>query len=190
MVKGIGEAISRSCKHGGKEREPERKGAFAISRIALWDNLINHYWKAYDHALKSAEGKEIVYYEKERIEKLPETEQALVDIHPFWRRVLVQQNIPDKLKPLEELSRNLWWSWTQDAIDLFASIDPELWDEVNENPMELLEQLSYETMKKLEKDQDSLENFRKSMGISKLYGGKTERGPSHHLLFQHGIWHT
>ncbi len=81
-------------------------------------------------ALDGASGKENVYYEKERIEKLPETEQALVDIHPHWRRVLVQQNIPEKLKPLEELSRNLWWSWTQDAIDLFAGIEPGLWEEV------------------------------------------------------------
>ena len=169
VVKGISRAISDSCKHGAKDRDPQREGARKISRIALWDNLITHYWQAYDKALKSAEGKEMVYYEKERIEKLPETEQALVDIHPFWRRVLVQQNIPDKLKPLDELSRNLWWSWTQDAIDLFSSIDPEIWTEVNENPVELLEQLSYDTLKQLETDAKFIKKLQKVYGDFKAY---------------------
>ncbi|MEA3461083.1 MAG: alpha-glucan family phosphorylase [Bacteroidota bacterium] len=169
VVKGISQAIANNCKHGGKEREPSREGAHAISRIALWDNLIRYYWQAYDKALQSAEGKEIVYYEKERIEKLPETEQALVDIHPYWRRVLVQQNIPEKLEPLEELSRNLWWSWTQDAIDLFASIDPEMWAEVHENPVELLERLPYDTLKKLETDNDFIQNLQKVYGAFESY---------------------
>ena len=61
-------------------------------------------------------------------------------------------SIPEKLKPLEEISRNLWWSWNQEAIDLFASIDPELWEKVEENPVELLEGLSLDDMKKLESD--------------------------------------
>ncbi len=169
VVKGISQAISNSCEHGGEAGGPNREGAYAISRIALWDNLIKHYWQAYDYALTSAEGKEIVYYEKERIEKLPETEQALVDIHPYWRRVLVQQNIPEKLRPLDELSRNLWWSWTQDAIDLFASIDPEMWVEVNENPVELLERLPYVTLKKLETNKRFIQKLQKVHGVFVAY---------------------
>ena len=154
VVSGITTAIFNSCKQKGEQITRDREGAHAISRIALWDSLIKNYWKAFDHALEGASGKEVVYYEKERIEKLPETELALIDIHPFWRRVQVHQNIPEKLKPLEELSKNLWWSWTQDAIDLFASIDPELWEEVNENPIVLLEQLAYDILKRLETNQE------------------------------------
>jgi len=175
VVLGISQAIAANCKLDGKEIKTDREGAHAISRIALWDNLIKNYWQAYDKALQSAEGKELVYYEKERIEKLPETEQALVDIHPYWRRVLVQQNIPEKLKPLEELSRNLWWSWTQDAIDLFASIDPEMWTEVQENPVELLERLSYDTLQKLETDADFVENLQKVYGAFKAYMAEKPR---------------
>ena len=90
------------CELDEDARDEVRREAFEISRIALWENLISHYWKTFDQALDSASGKESVYYEKERIEKLPETEQVLVDIQPHWRRVLVQQHIPDKLKPLED----------------------------------------------------------------------------------------
>ena len=169
VVSGITRAIFDSCAQEPKMKEGAREGAYAISRIALWDNLIKNYWKAYDHALESASGKEVVYYEKERIEKLPETEQALIDIHPFWRRVQVQQNIPEPLKPLEELSKNLWWSWTQEAIDLFASIDPDLWKEVSENPLELLEQLPYETMKKLAADQEFISKLQEVHGAFTAY---------------------
>ena len=126
---------------------------------------------------------------KRTYRKVPETEQALVDIHPYWRRVLVQQNIPEKLKPLEELSRNLWWSWTQDAIDLFASIDPELWKEVMENPVELLERLSLETLKKLETDTGIC--FETSGGLWPLraiWQKQPKEGMPSISLFQHGIW--
>jgi len=169
VAEGISQAIYGWCGFDNEDREELRKAAYSISRIALWKNLINHYWQAYDHALTGAEGKEIVYYEKERIEKLPETEQVLVDIHPLWRRVLVQQNIPEKLKPLEELSHNLWWSWNQEATDMFASIDPKLWAELNENPVELLEQLSYDTLKKLENDPQFIEKLQKVHGTFKDY---------------------
>ncbi|MFH0756630.1 MAG: alpha-glucan family phosphorylase [Bacteroidota bacterium] len=150
----ISKAMLNYCKLGGENQLEEREGAFGISRIALWKNLINHYWQTYDIALTNASGKEAAYYEKERIEKLPETEQVLIDINPHWRRVLVQQYIPDQLKPLDELSRNLWWSWNQDAVDLFASIDKALWRSVGENPIVFLDRLSSELMRKLEKDNE------------------------------------
>jgi phosphorylase/glycogen(starch) synthase len=147
-------AILSKCKLREESDENYREGAYSISLTALWENLFTNYLKAFDLALERASGKEEVYYEKERVERLPETELALVDIHPIWRRVLVHQTIPEKLKPLEALSKNLWWSWNQDATDLFSSINPELWEEVGENPIELLEKLHYETLKKLEQEEE------------------------------------
>ena len=160
VIEGICQAVREYCKLKPEQVEEMREGAYQISRIALWKNLINHYWKAYDFALERASGKEPTYFEKERIEKLPETEQVLVDIQPLWRRVMVQQSIPEKLKPLEELSRNLWWSWNLEAIELFASINRELWEEVEENPVELLERLPYDVLLKLENDGEFLEKLK------------------------------
>ncbi len=39
---------------------------------------------------------------------------------------------------LKELAYNLWWTWEPEVRKLFRSIDPILWDEVKENPIELL----------------------------------------------------
>ncbi|BAT72346.1 starch phosphorylase [Thermosulfidibacter takaii ABI70S6] len=42
------------------------------------------------------------------------------------------------MQKLEELSYNLWWSWNLPARRLFKMIEPILWEEVQENPIELL----------------------------------------------------
>ncbi len=42
---------------------------------------------------------------------------------------------PKPLLFLETLSRNLWWTWNLDAIELFRRIDPRLWEESGRNPI-------------------------------------------------------
>lgn len=53
---------------------------------------------------------------------------------------------------MEELSRNLWWSWTLGARDLFEYIDKDLWVEVDRNPIALLDKLPMERLLELEDD--------------------------------------
>jgi starch phosphorylase len=43
--------------------------------------------------------------------------------------------VPEPLKFLAELSRNLWWSWHLDAIELYRRIDPRLWRKAGRNPI-------------------------------------------------------
>jgi hypothetical protein len=50
----------------------------------------------------------------------------------------VQPNIPGNLTFLETLSRNMWWCWTRDAVELFRRIDPRLWAECGRNPVPFL----------------------------------------------------
>ena len=40
---------------------------------------------------------------------------------------------------LQQLVRNLWWSWNRDLDDLFRVIDLRLWREVNHNPIAFLQ---------------------------------------------------
>jgi starch phosphorylase len=48
---------------------------------------------------------------------------------------VAQLSIHEKLS---RLANNLWWSWDPEVTDVFRLIDPELWDEVNHNPVLLL----------------------------------------------------
>ena len=61
---------------------------------------------------------------------------------PSWRSTYTQVNLPKELLPLEGLSHNLWWVWNNDATDLFAELDPQLWSQSAHNPVDLLKKLS------------------------------------------------
>jgi alpha-glucan phosphorylase-like protein len=71
---------------------------------------------------------------------------------PVWKKLFVESNIPDKLAPLKELSRNLWWVWNTEARELFQMIDAEIFDECEHNPILLLERVSYQRFLDLEND--------------------------------------
>ena len=46
----------------------------------------------------------------------------------------------------------IWWAWNFEATELFRDLDPELWKECGQNPVLLLERMSYEKLEALAKD--------------------------------------
>ena len=65
-------------------------------------------------------------------------------------------DIPKSLSFLEKLSRNLWWCWHLDAIELFRRIDPGLWDKAGRNPIVFLTLIPQEQLDELAKDESFL----------------------------------
>ncbi|MBR9986851.1 MAG: alpha-glucan family phosphorylase [Desulfosarcina sp.] len=53
----------------------------------------------------------------------------------FIQTFQVFPDIPEPLAFLETLSRNLWWSWNQNALELFRRINPRLWEASGRNPI-------------------------------------------------------
>ena len=78
---------------------------------------------------------------------------------PCWKPVIVKGNVPAELSKLEELARNMWWAWNHDARSLFRSLDEALYEECGQNPVLLLERLSFEKMEKLAKDKAVLKKM-------------------------------
>lgn len=70
-----------------------------------------------------------------------------------WKEVNVKSRIPEELSKLAELSRNIWWAWNHEARELFRDLDEDLFEEVGQNPVLLLERLSYERLEELAKDE-------------------------------------
>ncbi|MBS3763827.1 MAG: alpha-glucan family phosphorylase, partial [Planctomycetes bacterium] len=52
----------------------------------------------------------------------------------------------DTAAELRKLSRNLFWTWEPEIIDVFRDIDPVLWREVNHNPIAFLTRFSPERL--------------------------------------------
>ena len=54
------------------------------------------------------------------------------------RRFTVRPVLPEPLRPLSDLARNLRWSWHAETRDLFQSVDPECWAASGCDPVRLL----------------------------------------------------
>jgi len=76
------------------------------------------------------------------------------------RRFQVAPSIPEPLQPLADLARNLWWSWHNDAIDLFIRMDRELWRKTRHNPVQMLSLISQQRLDELAEDQSFLDMMR------------------------------
>lgn len=52
------------------------------------------------------------------------------------------RELPANLAPLDRISQNFYWSWQPEGTALFRDLDPELWDECEQNPRLLLKKVS------------------------------------------------
>lgn len=68
----------------------------------------------------------------------------------------VRPSIPEELSFLEVLSKNLWWSWQFDAMELFRRIDPRIWEYSKRNPVAFLTQVPQKRLEELAKDEHFL----------------------------------
>lgn len=99
---------------------------------------------------------------------------------PIWKKLFVESNIPEKLTPLKELSRNLWWVWNTEARELFQYIDAEIWEECEHNPIVLLDEVNYQRFLELENDEEFLFKMNHVAGLLHKYldDRKSLQGPS------------
>lgn len=65
------------------------------------------------------------------------------------KQLLVMPKLPESIRPLNKLARNLWYSWNWDAVKLFIRLDPDLWEACCQNPVEMLSRLPQSTLQKV-----------------------------------------
>ncbi len=68
----------------------------------------------------------------------------------------VKPNIPERLKPLEEIANNLWLSWNFDAVQLFMRLDHEVWLDSHQNPARTLGRVSQARLEEMASDSSFL----------------------------------
>ena len=155
-VTNIAKAIKEYSEKNEDEVKIAREAAFDLSKTALWKNFITYYKEAYAMALAKADKRAHLFVHAAKPREIENSQD--IDIpkstDPLWRKIFVQTQFPENLKPLEKLARNLWWTWNRDAVELFAGIDKEIWKQVENNPIELLDNLNYTQLRKLEKNKD------------------------------------
>ncbi len=70
-----------------------------------------------------------------------------------------RSKLPAHLKPLEGLSRNLWFSWNYEALELFKTIDADLWETCGHNPVALLQDVAPQRLQALNEDSNFVQKL-------------------------------
>ena len=146
-----------------------RLKAHEISRIAMWDSLVEHYFSAYTHALLHSHERRNEPREFAQLIEAPGLQIRKPHQIPVWKDIYVQSDVPERMITLKELACNLWWSWNSEAELLFRRMDPSLWEQVYHNPKVLLEKIDYKRLLVLEEDEDFLSELDRVYSIFKAY---------------------
>lgn len=170
----IADSVCRYAEADEKEMENIRKDAKKIAQTALWDNLLSYYKKAFNIALDKA---------GDRIQDTPVAmpdsssyiEKQLSVNTPNWVSVMIHRSVPKKLMALEELSKNLWWAWHDEARELFKMIDVDKWRACGHNPIMLLDSISLNRYKELENDATFVRKLEDVNAHFKSYMAEKER---------------
>ena len=94
-------------------------------------------------------------------------------MHPI-KSFNVSPRLPAELEPLDELARNLWWTWEPDARKLFRDLDHALWDRTNHNPIRMLQLCKQARLVELASDDDYLRTIKNVHEKLKAYMARTD----------------
>jgi starch phosphorylase len=90
-------------------------------------------------------------------------------VTPTLRRFNVIPRLPPALERLRELSHNLFWVFTPALRELLVRIDPDLYEEVHGNPVELLSRVRQARLDELATDDAFLAHLDHAYGALKAY---------------------
>jgi phosphorylase/glycogen(starch) synthase len=157
----IAALVTEYSKLTNKQIDKAREGAFQLSKLYLWKNLIVHYRKAFTVALEKTALRSHMFQHKQRVESIVSYQQIQSPevTPPIWRKIYVESQLPEALIPLNAIAKNLWWTWHDEAEELFAMIDPDLWEEYTHNPIQLISSLNYTQIRRLEKNKAFLDKL-------------------------------
>jgi starch phosphorylase len=87
------------------------------------------------------------------------------------------RELPATLRPLEPLSWNYWWSWAPDGAELFRDLDPNLWQQCEQNPRLLLTQISDLRLSQMAADPSFTDRIQKLYARFTAYMGESRPWP-------------
>lgn len=164
----IAEGLERYVQLDEEQININRSNAKEVSTIALWNNLIRYYHEAFGIAISKSHVR-IEERPVQKSESTPNIDKNHQINQPTWLSVMIHRSIPEKLKALDELSKNLWWSWNDEAKEIFELVDMDQWWASGNNPIVLLDKISLTRYKQLENDEHFVQKLNKVYGHFKAY---------------------
>lgn len=136
------------------EKKLVTENAMNLSKTTLWSSLIENYKTAYHLALQLAEARSDSFIKiEEKPGEIIHEEISPLTNEPHWKRIIIRSKLPVELEKLSKLTDNIWWTWDDEAQELFETIDHKLWLESDYNPAILFEQAPFKRLVNLSKDE-------------------------------------
>jgi len=141
----LADQLARFLERSDEELATQREQAPALARRTPWGDRIGatidaHALAATRAADLSAAAPELeprsVSYSRRALVQVPPTAEE----QPRLRRFTVTTVLPERLARLDDVARNIWWSWTPRAVALFERLDPAF-PGASGNPVNLLREL-------------------------------------------------
>jgi starch phosphorylase len=81
----------------------------------------------------------------------------------------VNPRIPSRLARLETLANDLWYAWDRPARQLFAHLDPRLWDAVGHSPKMMLRRVDEQKLEAAAADPGYLNRYHRVLSVYDAY---------------------
>ncbi|MCE2504566.1 MAG: alpha-glucan family phosphorylase [Chlorobi bacterium] len=85
------------------------------------------------------------------------------------RTISVVNSYPEQIRDLEDLTHNLYWTWSPEIRNFLHSIGPELWNKTNHNPLKTLGSISPDQLQALATDKGFCERYGNALSRLKDY---------------------
>jgi phosphorylase/glycogen(starch) synthase len=109
---------------------------------STWTQFLPRYHEAFEKALQQVQKRLEAGVLQTRKPKLPLTvKPAPEGRRPHLFTFDVSATLPESLRGLLRLSRNLWWSWDHEASALFEELSPRSWEACGHNPVTFLQRV-------------------------------------------------
>ena len=70
---------------------------------------------------------------------------------------------PERVRRLDELAANLWWSWQYNPRKVFRDLDYQLWRATAHNPVKMLRLVTLERLEQMSRDEDFLNTYDRAL---------------------------
>jgi starch phosphorylase len=88
---------------------------------------------------------------------------------PTIRSFIVWPTLPDILKDLDVVARNMFWTWNPEFVELFKRVDSNLWSASGHNPVKMLGSVSQAKLDELASNQGFLGQLQRANEKLKSY---------------------
>jgi glycogen phosphorylase len=85
------------------------------------------------------------------------------------------RELPETITALERLSWNYWWSWAADGAGVFRDLDPQLWEDCENNPRCLLSEVTELRLLKMATEPSYIERVERLAARFDRYVGAEDR---------------